>query len=152
MRRSPEQILTAANVEHTAFDHPPIRTLEDIERMLKLPTDRLLKTMALRTPDGFVLAALPILARVAYGPLARAAGQPRSALRQAGPDDLTELGMEPGGISPLTDVPGTVVLFDAAVPGMGRVYCGSGRADRTIEVEVTGLQRAVNPILGELSA
>lgn len=152
MRLSPEQILAAAGAEYTAFDHPPIRTLEDIERILKLPPDRLLKTMAFRTPDGFVLAALPVLARVAYGALARAAGLSRSSLRQAGPEDLTALGMEPGGISPLTDVPGTVVLFDAAVPGMGRVYCGSGRADRTIEVDVADLQRAANPVLGDLSA
>ena len=149
---SPEEILIMAGVEYTAFDHPPIRTFEDIDRVLKLPPDRLLKTMAFRTPDGFLLAALPILARVAYGALARAAGRSRSALRQAGPDDLAELGMEPGGVSPLTDVPGTVVLFDAAVPEMDSVYCGSGRADRTIEVGVPGLLRAVNPMLGELSA
>jgi Cys-tRNA(Pro)/Cys-tRNA(Cys) deacylase len=144
MMLSPEEILIAAGVEYSAFDHPPIRTLEDIDRVLKLPPDRLLKTMAFRTPDGFVLAALPILARVAYGPLARAAGRPRSALKQAGPDDLAELGMEPGGV--------TVVLFDVAVPEMDSVYCGSGRADRTIEVGVPGLLRAVNPVLGELSA
>jgi Cys-tRNA(Pro)/Cys-tRNA(Cys) deacylase len=110
----------------------------------------LLKTMAFRTPDGFLLAALPILARVAYGALARAAGLPRSALRQAGPDDLAELSMEPGGVSPLTDVPGTVVLFDVAVPEIGSVYCGSGRADRTIKVDAAGLMRAANPVLGEL--
>ena len=152
MARTAEEILIAAGVEYTAFDHPPIRTLEDIDRVLKLPQDRLLKTMAFRTPDGFLLAALPILARVAYGALARAAGRPRSALRQADQDDLAELGMEPGGVSPLTDVPGTMVLFDVAVPEMDSVYCGSGRADRTIEVGVPGLLRAARPVVGELSA
>lgn len=152
MTLTPEEILTAAGVEHTAFDHPPIRTLQDIERVLQLPPDRLVKTMAFRTPDGFLLAALPILARVAYGALARTAGLPRSALHQAGPDDLAELNMEAGGVSPLTDLPGTVVLFDVAVPEMGSVYCGSGRADRTIKVDASGLLRAAKPELGELSA
>ncbi len=152
MTLSPEEILTAAGVDYTAFNHPPIRTLQDIERLLKLPTDQLLKTMAFRTPDGFLLAALPILARVAYGALARAAGLPRSALRQAGPDDLAELSMELGGVSPLTNIPRTVVLFDVAVPEMGSVYCGSGRADRTIKVDAQDLLRVAQPVLAELFA
>lgn len=152
MTLSPEEILTAAGVEYTAFDHPPIRTLQDIEQILKLPAEHLVKTMAFRTPDGFLLAALPMLDRVAYGALARAAGLPRSALQQAGPDDLAELSMEPGGVSPLTNVPCTVVLFDVAVPEMGGVYCGSGRPDRTIKVGALDLLRAANPVLGELCA
>lgn len=152
MTLSPEELLTEAGVEYTAFDHPPIRTLQDIERVLKLPIDRLVKTMAFRIPDGFLLAALPIGARVSYGALARAAGLPRSAFRQAEPGDLAELGMEPGGVSPLTDIPRTMVLFDVTVPDMGNVYCGSGRADRTINVDASDLLRVANPVLGELFA
>lgn len=147
---APGQILRTAGVTFTSFTHPPIRTHEDIERVLKLPPDRLLKTMAFRAGDGFVLASLPIVSRVAYGPLAKAVGMPRSRLRQAGPEDLGELQMEPGGISPLTNVPGVQVVFDSSVTNMTRVYCGSGRNNETLELEATDLIDIVQPLIAKI--
>ncbi|ASU81450.1 hypothetical protein CDO52_00460 [Nocardiopsis gilva YIM 90087] len=140
---TPSEILNAGSVPFTSFGHAPIRTLEDIERELALPPEKLLKTMAFRVADAqFVLAAVPILARVHYGRLARAVGVARSQLRQAGDEDLRELGMEPGGISPLTRLADATVVFDEAVADMGVVYCGSGRADGTIKIEARDLVAA----------
>jgi Cys-tRNA(Pro)/Cys-tRNA(Cys) deacylase len=148
---SPAEILRDAGVSFSSFTHAPIRTYEDIERELDLPADRLLKTLAFRTGDGqFVLASLPILLPVAYGKVAKSAGVSRSKLRRAGEDDLRELGMAPGGISPLTTAEGTVI-FHTTVPDMGTVYCGSGRDDETIEVAAADLVEVVNPVLADVA-
>ncbi|WP_261567499.1 aminoacyl-tRNA deacylase [Frankia gtarii] len=148
---SPEQVLRAAGVPFTAMDHDPIVGQADAE-LLGLPTERLLKTMVFGNADlGFVLAALPVTGRVNYGRLARAAGTSRAKLTQAAPEDLGALGMEPGGASPVCAVPGVVVVFDLAVRQMGVVHCGSGRADRTLQVDVGHLIELVKPIFGELS-
>jgi Cys-tRNA(Pro)/Cys-tRNA(Cys) deacylase len=147
---TPAEILSAASTAFSSFTHPPIRTYEDIERELKLPPELLLKTMAFRSEAGFVLASLPILSRVAYGPLARSAGMPRSALRQAGPGDLEELGMEPGGVSPLTRLPGTQVIFDVSVRDMATVHFGSGRPDETLTARAADLIAVVRPVFAEI--
>ncbi|WP_309111506.1 YbaK/EbsC family protein [Saccharothrix sp.] len=149
---SPVEILKDAGVPFSTFTHAPIRTYEDIERELDLPADRLLKTLAFRAEDGrFVLVSLPMLLPVGYGKVAKAAGVSRSKLRRAGDDDLRELGMAPGGISPVTRVEPRTVVFHTTVPDMGTVYCGSGRDDETVQVEAADLVALVQPVLAEVS-
>ncbi|WP_447008046.1 aminoacyl-tRNA deacylase [Saccharothrix isguenensis] len=149
---TPAQILEAAGVRFSSFTHVPIRTYEDIERELRLPADRLLKTLAFRTDEGFVLVSMPMVMPAGYGKIAKAAGVSRSKLRRAGDDDLAVLGMEPGGISPLTTLDGTTVLFHSTVADMGTVYCGSGRADETVEVDAASLVDVVRPVVTDVAA
>ncbi|MEV0676158.1 YbaK/EbsC family protein [Actinosynnema sp. NPDC050436] len=149
---TPAQILTASGVPFSSFRHAPIRTYEDIERELDLPAERLLKTLAFRTPDRFVLVSLPMLLPAGYGKIAKAAGVSRSKLRRAGEDDLAELGMAPGGISPLTGLADRAVVFHESVPGMGQVYCGSGRDDETIEVAAEALVELVRPVIADVAS
>jgi Cys-tRNA(Pro)/Cys-tRNA(Cys) deacylase len=150
---TPAEILQAAGVGFSSFTHTPIRTYEDIERELRLPAEQLLKTLAFRTEDGtFVLASLPILRPVGYGKVAKVAGVSRSRLRRADEADLLELRMAPGGISPLTRMPGAIVVFDTTVPAMTKVYCGSGKDDETIEIEVDKLIEVVRPQLADLAS
>ncbi|WP_433271673.1 aminoacyl-tRNA deacylase [Actinosynnema sp. CS-041913] len=148
---TPAQILEAAAVPFSSFPHAPIRTYEDIERELRLPAERLLKTLAFRTDDGFVLVSMPMLLPAAYGKIAKAAGVSRSKLRRAGEADLAVLGMAPGGISPLTDLDDKTVVFHTTVPDMGKVYCGSGRDDVTIEVDAATLVDLVRPVVADVA-
>ncbi|WP_449340975.1 aminoacyl-tRNA deacylase [Streptomyces canarius] len=130
---SPEEVLRRSGVPFTVLDHVPIVGQEDAETKLGLTTEQLLKTMVFRTADGgFVLAALPVTGRVNYGRLARAAGVSRAKLRQAEPGELSLLGMEPGGASPVCDLPDVVIVFDGGDPDGHRVLRQrSRRPDRT---------------------
>jgi Cys-tRNA(Pro)/Cys-tRNA(Cys) deacylase len=79
----PEDVLRRSGAPFEVLDHVPILGRHDAETELGLPTELLLKTMVFRTAEGvFVLAVLPVTARVNYGKLARAAGVPRSRLRR----------------------------------------------------------------------
>jgi Cys-tRNA(Pro)/Cys-tRNA(Cys) deacylase len=149
---TPVEVLTALGVPFTLHEHVPIRTQTDIERELGLPVELLLKTMVFHTGEGLVLAALPITRRVHYGRLAKALGVPRSRLRQAEPGELAELAMEPGGASPVCGRDGVVTVFDESVRAMDRVYCGSGRADLTVELDAKELLRVLDPLTAELTS
>lgn len=150
---SPEEVLRRSGVPFTLLDHVPIVGQRDAETKLGLATEQLLKTMVFRTAgSGFVLAVLPCTGRVGYGRLARAAGVSRAKIRQAEPGELSLLGMEPGGASPVCDLPDAVTVFDVSVTGMGTVYCGSGRADRTVQIEAAQLIALVKPKIEELSS
>jgi len=150
--RTPLDVLEASGVAYAVQEHVPILGQADVERELGLPVDRLLKTMVFCAGETVVLAALPVHGRVNYGRLARAVGVPRSALRQAAPEDLERIGMVPGGASPVCGVDGVVTVFDDSVARMGSVYCGSGRADRTVQIEAETLVDLVRPVIAPLVA
>lgn len=120
---------------HTARDTP-----REVCEELGVGLDETVKTLAFTVPgDRLVLAALPGHARLRYGPLARAAGVRRADLTPATPARLAVLGMEPGGVCPVTADEEAVVVLDASVPGMGRVHCGSGRRDSSVEIDAAEL-------------
>jgi Cys-tRNA(Pro)/Cys-tRNA(Cys) deacylase len=134
------------------LEHVPILGQADVERELDLPVDQLLKTMVFRAGATTVLVALPVHGRVQYGKLAKAIGVPRGTLRQAEPDDLARIGMVPGGASPVCDADDVTTVFDVCVPRMGTVFCGSGRADRTVEIEAKALVELVHPTIAAVIA
>ena len=140
------RILAQAGAPYQVTTHRAIRTADDVAS-LALPVERSVKTLAFEgAPDAVVLAVLPGPARLDYRGLADAVGVPRSRLRPADPAVLAGLDMEPGGASPLSDAEGVITVFDVTVADMGPVYCGSGRNDRTLEVDGRDLLRlARNP-------
>ncbi|MEU7571950.1 MULTISPECIES: YbaK/EbsC family protein [unclassified Micromonospora] len=144
---TPMRILDRAGATYAVATHRAIRTSDDVATLLDFPVTRSVKTLAFQgPPDTVVLAVLPGPARLDYRGLAEAVGTSRSRLRPADPAVLDALDMEPGGASPLTDADGVITVFDVAVAGMGPVYCGSGRNDRTLQVDGRDLLRlARNP-------
>jgi len=149
---SPVDVLQASGVAFSVQEHAPIIGQADAERELALPADQMLKTMVFRAGEMTVLAALPARSRVHYGRLARAIGVQRSVLRQAEPDDLACIGMMPGGASPVCGVDGVITVFDVSAVKMGAVFCGSGRADRTVKIEAKSLIDLVRPIIAAVAA
>ena len=134
-------------------EHAPIIGQASAERELGLPADQMLKTMVFRAgAAATVLVALPARRRVHYGKLARAVGVRRSALRQADPDDLALIGMMPGGASPVCGADGVITVFDISALEMGTVYCGSGRANRTVKIEAKTLIALVRPVIAVVAA
>ncbi|MGK5627720.1 YbaK/EbsC family protein [Streptomyces sp. URMC 123] len=138
-------LLTAAKVPFTVHRHVEIRTGADIRActaFTEKDIEKSLKTVAFSVgPDRLALAAVPGPARIRYGRLASVLGVPRSALAAADEAALQRLDMERGGVGPLCDAPDVTVVFDAAVPQMGSVLCGSGRSDCTVEARAADIVR-----------
>ena len=150
--RSPVDILHASGASFSVREHAPIIGHASAERELGLPADQMVKTMVFRAGPSTILVALPARGRVHYGLLARAVGVPRSTLRRAEPDDLSRIGMMPGGASPVCEADGVITVFDVSVLDMRTVYCGSGRADQTVEIEAKALIELVRPVIAAVVA
>jgi Cys-tRNA(Pro)/Cys-tRNA(Cys) deacylase len=150
--RSPVDVLRARGAAFSVREHAPIIGHASAERELGLPADQMLKTMVFRAGAATVLVALPARSRVHYGNLARALGVQRSMLRRAELDDLARIGMMPGGASPVCDVDGVITVFDVSVLEMSIVYCGSGHADRTVQIEAKTLIDLVRPVIAAVTA
>lgn len=152
MTESPTEILDGAGVPFELFRHPGAVTFEEVLREMGFPPDQMIKTVAFRTgPDALLLASLPSPRRLSYGALARAAGVSRGRMRPADRDDLRLLGMQVGGVSPLTRLAGVTAVFDASMLDAPHAYLGSGRAGETLQVETGALVKIVGPVVAAIT-
>ncbi|WP_177235222.1 aminoacyl-tRNA deacylase [Streptomyces sp. MUSC 14] len=140
----PLDVLAALGAPFRLHEHPDVVDAVEICAALGVPLRRTVKTLAFVTPDDrLVPAALPGHARLRYGAPARAAGIRRTDLAPAGADRLARAGMRSGGVCPVSGDRDALVVFDETVGGLGRVHCGSGRPDSSIEIDLTRLMAAV---------
>lgn len=152
MTESPTQILDQAGVPYELFAHPGAVTFEEVLREMGFPPDQMIKMVAFRTgPDALLLASLPSPRRLSYGALARAAGVSRGRMRPADGDDLRLLGMEVGGVSPLTRLAGVTTVFDDVIAKAPHAYLGSGRAGETLKVETAALVALAGPAVAAIT-
>ena len=149
-----EDLLARSGVPFTVHAHPPARTMEDAARDLWFDVERIVKTVAFAVRGGgLVLAALRGTRRVEYPGLAALVGVNRRDLAALSPEQVRDrLGVAPGCVSPLARPADAVTLVDADVLSIEpTVYCGSGRADRTLELAAADLLRLSGGRAGRFS-
>jgi Cys-tRNA(Pro)/Cys-tRNA(Cys) deacylase len=150
--RTPAELLHEAGVAFTVHEHVPVATVAEILVALPFPAEEHVKTLVFDADGRVALAALRGSDRLRYGPLARALGVPRDKLVALPPDRVrAELGLEPGGVCPLVDDPGVVVVVDRQVLDLERAFCGSGRTDATLELSAADLVRVSGARVADLA-
>jgi Cys-tRNA(Pro)/Cys-tRNA(Cys) deacylase len=129
--------LAASGFAYRIHEHAPSVTIQDADTHLDFPVEQLLKTIAFRVKNrGWVLAALCGYAQVDYKRLAAAVGVSRDKLMRLEAGEVqSELGYELGGVAPFAPNAQTQVLIDAGAMGWQTIYCGTGRNDRTLEID-----------------
>lgn len=147
---------TVANsgVPFTIHVHEATRTVEEAERNLCFDVTRIVKTVAFHTRSGgIVLAAVRGIRRVDYARLAALVGINRRDLAALSPKEVEEfLGIEPGSVSPVAHSNDVRVLIDEDVLTiLPTLYCGAGRADRTLEIAPDELVRLTGGRVGSFS-
>src|SRR5262249_37777315 len=110
------------------------------------------KTLALAADGRVVLAALRGSDRLRFGRLARAVGVGRDRISPLPPERVRgELGLQPGGVCPITDADVTVVV-DERVLALPRAFCGPGRNDATLELAPADLVAASRATVADLAS
>jgi len=135
------RFLTARGVPFTIHEHTPSYTVADAGERLPFPAERLLKAIAFKIKaGGYVLAAVRGPDRIDYRKLAAACGTKRADIVRLTPEEVSDVfGVEVGSVSPIPLQEGVQVFFDSQVPMHETVFCGIGRADRTLEIHLTDL-------------
>lgn len=147
------ECLDRAGVAYEIHAHQPVGGAEHSAATTAFPPERLVKTLAFQLPgERWVLAALRAFDRLAYGELAKLCGVPRAKLRPADPAAIEQqLGFQIGGVGPTAMANNVIVAFDASVLDLGTIYCGYGRADRTLEIDARALCDVVNGRAGPVA-
>jgi Cys-tRNA(Pro)/Cys-tRNA(Cys) deacylase len=134
-------LLNARSIRFTIHEHAPSYTVADAGERLPFPAERLLKAIAFKIKAGaYVLAAVRGPDRIDYRKLAAATGTKRAEIVRLTPEEVMEaFGIEVGSVSPIPLRDGVAVYFDIKVPTDETVFCGIGRADRTLEIQLGDL-------------
>lgn len=137
-------LLAQGGIRFQIYVHEPVITLEQaLERVPHL-CENLLKTVVFRRGNGgWVLVAVEAQKRVHYKGLAEALGINRTALRAVAPTEVEqEVGFPVGGVGPFPLLgEATRVIIDREAAALERVFCGSGRPDRTLSLDMADLLR-----------
>jgi Cys-tRNA(Pro)/Cys-tRNA(Cys) deacylase len=144
-------IVEKSGVPFVIHEHRATRTVDDARQNLSFDVERIVKTVAFRTRSHqIVLAALRGTRKVDYSRLAKLLGVNRRDLAVLSPDEVRELlEVEPGSVSPVTRSEGIIVLMDDDVLTiLPTLYCGIGRADRTLEIEPADLVELTGSQIG----
>lgn len=134
-------LLEQSGAAYRVHAHPAVVTIDEARRTVPHLTRHLIKTVVFQLKDAeWILAAVPGGDRIHYRQLADALGVKRTALRSVPARRVaTELGFEIGGIGPFAIRDDVRVVFDATLPLLNIVYCGSGRNTRTIQIGAADL-------------
>jgi Cys-tRNA(Pro)/Cys-tRNA(Cys) deacylase len=149
-----EALLQQRGVAYRTHRHEVVRTVAEAAERLPFPVEQFLKTIAFKTRDGrWLLVALRGLDRLDHRALAQATAIKRADLLQPSPDEVCKaLGYESGGICPIPLRDDVSAFVDEAALALGKVYCGSGRADCTLEIEVGDLVQAAGARVVRIAA
>lgn len=129
-------LLDKCHVTYQIFEHTPVRTIEDARELVPHLSHNLLKTVVFRIKDGnWILAAIQSDKQIHYKKLADALGVKRTELRSISAKEVeSEIGYQIGGVGPFPIRTDVDVIFDESLKKFTRVFCGSGRNDRTIQI------------------
>jgi Cys-tRNA(Pro)/Cys-tRNA(Cys) deacylase len=128
-------------ISYELFQHPVLRSVQELEENLPFSPDHFLKVVAFRIKDGdYVLAATGGKERVDYRKIAGIFHTNRRQLRALSPDQLlSELGMEVGGATPISLRPDVQVVIDDNMLTVDTVYTGSTKATKTLAIKMIDL-------------
>ena len=134
--------LKSAGTDYAILEHLKVRTMQDVVEDLNLPQNRVLKTMVfIKDAERWIVAVTMGNDRVDYRKLSHACMINRKSIRRASVQQIeSDLGMEIGGLSPLCiGIQDIITVFDQKLSGLGLVYCGVGRRDKTLQINIDDL-------------
>lgn len=138
MRETILEKLQARGINVRVIRHEPVRTIADVEQILKIATRLMVKTMVLEDKKSgrYFVAALPADRRINWRKLVRVIGAHRDHIDLVDPDRVREVtGFEIGGIPPFGFGRNFLVVVDNQLMKNSSVYCSAGQP--TVSIEIT---------------
>jgi Cys-tRNA(Pro)/Cys-tRNA(Cys) deacylase len=134
-------LLDAAGTKYSVHEHVPVITIEDARECVPHLAENVLKTVVFRVGGAdWILAVTLGDQRIHYRKLADTVGCNRRDLRLVPAEVVAEaLGFEVGGVGPFPIEDRMRIFFEATIPDLPQVVCGSGLRDRSIELSLADL-------------
>ena len=151
MQKKLEQLLQQEDIQHEIIEHEAVVTMEDVERILKIPRNTTAKTLVVKLRDSFVIVVLRGDCRLDKKKLADILGISRKHLDLVKKEEVEKLmGVPLGAIPPFGfDHP---VVMDEKVTRLDWVFCGFGSLTRTLKIQPKDIVNLTKAIIGDISS
>jgi prolyl-tRNA editing enzyme YbaK/EbsC (Cys-tRNA(Pro) deacylase)/ubiquinone/menaquinone biosynthesis C-methylase UbiE len=152
--------LDANGVDPRWVEHAPLISMEDVERIAKIPMTRALKSILVRVArepyqlDAFALCVLPAGKRVDFEKLATVLEVEAASVSLATADEcLSQTGFIVGAIGPIGMPKRVPVIFDRSAAEIDTeltVWCGSGKRTESLAITLAELIKVVRPSIRDI--
>ncbi len=154
MKISTEKIITKLRNQGFSvkvLEHEPVITIDDVVRVLQIPTDQMAKTILLFNKEiGLVAVILAGMGRVDYSKVVKILHVSRNSITLASQEILKKLGLSPGDICPFYEFFSKVIM-DTALLNQQTVFCGSGEHQKTIVIDSRDMVKATHATIADIS-
>jgi prolyl-tRNA editing enzyme YbaK/EbsC (Cys-tRNA(Pro) deacylase) len=133
------------------LEHESVITIDDVVRVLQIPTDQMAKTILFFNKQiGLIAVVLTGMSRVDYTKIAKIFQVSRKSITLADQGVLYNLGLSPGDVCPFYEF-FSKVLVDVALLDQQAVFCGSGDPTKTILINTEDMVKATHAMIADIS-
>jgi len=145
-----KKILDQDNTPYEILSHDPVRTMEDVVRVLKVPLTQTAKTLVVRCKGELIFAVIPGDKRLSKKMLADTLSIGKGQLDMLSPEKVEAVtGIPLGGIPPF-GLDGRVVM-DEELLRQEQIYCGFGSLTSSLKVSPRDIQKIARAITRSIS-
>jgi prolyl-tRNA editing enzyme YbaK/EbsC (Cys-tRNA(Pro) deacylase) len=146
-----KEILDQDNIPYEILSHDPVRTMEDVVRVLKVPLIQTAKTLVVRCKGELIFAVIPGDKRLSKKMLADALSVSKGQLDMLSPEKVeATTGIPLGGIPPF-GLGGRVVM-DEELLRQEQIYCGFGSLTSSLKVSPKDIQKIARATTRSISS
>lgn len=144
-------LLNNNNIQYEEYKHDSILTYGEGIKRTEFNPEKIVKTLAYKIDEQKILIALLGKDRLDYKKITDILSIKRNQLKMLSQNEITELGFEIGGVSPIISPKKAKVFLDSKIQNMDYIYCGMGSKDRTLKIIPEDLKKVSDAIYVELS-
>lgn len=141
--------------------HEPVRTMEDVQQILEIGPERMIKSILICSKSGeedqvqshnLFLVGVTADRKVDFGEIARYLRVHRSEVSMATQLQVEEItGFEIGSIPPFGLPRNIPIILDASINSLGEVWCGTGKSTESIRLTLNELKVLTNATFHQIS-
>jgi|SRR3989338_5312796 len=145
-----KHFLSSHGIVYTVYVHEPVVTIEDVERVLKIPKTAMVKSLVVKVHDTIYIAAVLGSQRLNKKKLSHVLGISRNHIDLLERKEVEEaLGM-PIGANPPFGL-GIPAILDLRILGEKKIYCGFGSLTESIMISSKDIARISKAIVADIS-
>ena len=144
--------LSFMSIPYEIIEHDEISCVDDGIMLLDFPEEHILKTIGFEAGNRYIFTVLQARKKLDYKKLVQIGEIKRKSLKMISVDVLeSELGYQPGGLSPIHVDDRINVFIDIGISKLDEVFCGIGVRNKTLKISSKNLILASKAIVGDLS-
>jgi len=158
------RLLKDNNIVPNITEHEPVRSPDDVARILHVEKSELIKSILIRInppiqsgspvklQPKYYAVALQAHRRMDFAKVAHILEVKRAQIEIATVHDVEEItGFSIGGIPPFGYPRSINVILDSLVTDLDKVYCGTGKRTESLRIAVSDLIKLSAPVIADIS-